>query len=107
MNDRSLAGRTLRWTFTDGPTAGTTFEHVFADDGTVTFRDVKNPPPKESKKGPQYASSEVAPSTHIVSYLSPESGFTLTVAVNLETGRAYGFASNDKQWFALTGTAEE
>lgn len=30
-----FAGKTLRWTFEDGPTAGKTYERVFGDDGTV------------------------------------------------------------------------
>jgi len=103
MNDHTLAGRTLRWTFEGGPTAGKTYEHVFGDE-TVTFREVSGSAPKE---GPKYSSFEIAPSTHLVSYLSPESGFTLTIAVNFETGRIYGFASNDKQWFPVYGTNEE
>lgn len=33
----SLRGRTLRWTFADGPTAGTTYEHTFNDDGSIGY----------------------------------------------------------------------
>ena len=36
----AVRGRTIRWTFADGPTAGTTFEHEFKHDGTVVFRTV-------------------------------------------------------------------
>jgi len=102
MNDHTLAGRTLRWTFESGPTAGKTYEHVFGDE-TVAFREADG---KFNDVKPKYSSFEVAPSTHLVSYLSPESGFTLTIAVNFETGRIYGFASNDKQWFPVYGTNE-
>ena len=42
---------------------------------------------------------------HLVSYLS-DSGYTLTVAMNLETGRIYGFASNDKEWHPVSGRLE-
>jgi hypothetical protein len=50
--------------------------------------------------------STVAPGVQMVSYLSPESGYTLTVAMNFETKRIYGFASNEKEWHPVSGTME-
>ncbi|HEX4963808.1 MAG TPA: hypothetical protein VF173_23485 [Thermoanaerobaculia bacterium] len=101
----SLSGQTLRWTFNDGPTAGGTYEHTFEPDGSVEFRKLdgsgKGKPTREKK----YASFEIAPSVHLVSYLGA-SGYTLTVSVNLETGELHGFASNDKEWYPLSGTSE-
>ena len=42
-----------------------------------------------------------------MSYLAEESGYTLTVAMNFETGRLYGFASNDKECVdPVSGTLE-
>jgi hypothetical protein len=139
MSERSLAGRTIRWTFDDGPTAGTTYEHTFSQNGTVTWRDVnaKKQPATSGKKagsgdgkeaadgkeakegkatdgkaangnepwGVPYASYEVAPDVHLVSYLS-DSGYTLTVTLNLETLQCSGVASNDKEWYPSTGTIE-
>jgi hypothetical protein len=112
---QSLAGRTLRWTFAEGPTAGKTFEHTFHSDGTVVWRGVdgaaQDKPKREggaSASAPpkvRYASFEVAPDTHLVSYLS-EAGFTLTVALNFKTGQCYGVASNNEAWYPLTGTFE-
>jgi len=110
---RSLAGRTFRWRFAEGPTAGKTYEHTFHPDGTVVWREVGgnsgNPQAAQDKPKPEsgvkYASFEVAPETHLVSYLSG-SGYTLTVAMNLDTLRCWGVASNDKQWYPLTGTLE-
>lgn len=104
---KSLSGMTLRWKFDEGPTAGTTYEHTFRPDGTVVFRDISRSD-KPSKEGPgaKYAAFEVAPATHLVSYLSKESGYTLTVALNFETQKCFGVASNQKEWFPLTGTLE-
>jgi hypothetical protein len=117
---KSLAGRTIRWTFDDGPTAGKTYEHTFFPDGTVTWRDVggakKHPAESTEKatsgdssdkepKGVPYASFEIAPDVHLVSYLS-DSGYTLTVTLNLETLQCSGIASNDKEWYTSTGTIE-
>ena len=104
---KSLSGMTLRWKFDDGPTAGTIYEHTFRPDGTVVFRDVsKNERPSKDSPGAKYAAFEVAPATHLVSYLSKESGYTLTVALNFETQKCFGAASNQKEWFPLTGTLE-
>jgi hypothetical protein len=109
----SLAGQTLRWKFNEGPTAGTVYEHAFRSDGTVVWRDasagarVEAEPGERSKRTPatKYASFEVAPGTHLVSYLS-ESGYTLTVALNFDTKRCWGIASNEKEWYPLTGSFE-
>ncbi|MEP7011396.1 MAG: MoaF N-terminal domain-containing protein [Acidobacteriota bacterium] len=115
---RSLAGQTIRWTFEDGPTAGKTYEHTFFPDGTVAWRDVngaKKQPAKSTEaepsangkepKGVPYASFEVAPDVHLVSYLS-DSGYTLTVTLNLETLQCSGVASNAEEWYPSTGTVE-
>lgn len=112
---KSVAGRTFRWTFNEGPTAGKTYEHTFNPDGTVVYREASGAAKGKSeggksapeKKAPptRYAAFEVAPETHMVSYLAG-SGFTLTVAMNLQTKKCYGVASNEKQWFPVTGTLE-
>ncbi len=41
-----------------------------------------------------------------VSYLSG-SGYTLTVVLNFDDHRLVGFASNEKQWFPVSGSFEE
>jgi hypothetical protein len=106
---KSLAGMTLRWRFDEGPTAGTVYEHTFRPDGTVVWRDVGKPEPsgKNAKdaSGVKYASFEVAPATHLVSYRA-ESGYTLTVALNFETQKCFGAASSSKEWYPLSGTLE-
>ncbi|MHB0968384.1 MAG: MoaF N-terminal domain-containing protein [Thermoanaerobaculia bacterium] len=100
-----LAGKTFVWTFHDGPTVGASYEHEFREDGTVVFRDTHEHAGSENKKnaaGARYATFEIAPSIHLVSYLS-DAGYTLTVAMNLRSGTLHGFASNDTQWFPVTG----
>jgi hypothetical protein len=104
----ALAGRTFRWTFADGPTAGKTYEHTFSTDGTVVFKEVGGPGQTGSagaSPGVRYASFEIAPQIHLVSYLSTH-GYTLTVAMNLGSKKLNGFASNDKEWYPLEGTVE-
>ena len=108
----SLAGRTLRWTFAKGPTANKTYEHTFNDDGTVVFREVgpaaaKQPEPSGNSKTPiHYASYEVAHGLHFMSYLSPDSGYTLTVVVDMNKRVVHAVASGAKEWYPLEGTLD-
>jgi hypothetical protein len=103
--ETSLSGRTLRWKFDEGPTAGGTYEHTFQPDGTVVYRKLGGAETGKPANGKKYASFEVAPDVYLVSYLG-DAGYTLTVALNFETGKLYGFASNDKEWYPVSGTSE-
>lgn len=100
----SLRGRTFHWTFEEGPTAGSTYEHTFEPDGSVAFRKLGGAADGKPTREKRYGSFEVAPDVHLVSYLAEESGYTLTIAMNLDTGRLYGFASNDKEWYPVSGS---
>lgn len=117
----SLAGQTMQWEFHDGPTAGRVYEHTFNNDGTVLYKQLNDdgtdktpstssqadgakdrastPTPKPTK----YASFAVGEGMHLVSYLS-DMGWTLTVNVNTADQELHGFASNDKEWYPVTGT---
>lgn len=100
----SLHGKTLRWTFKDGPVRGHTFEHTFASNGSLRWRSAG----ADAKEHHESASAAVRVSddVHVVSYLSKESGYTLTVALNLTSGTATGFASNGKEWVQQSGVFE-
>jgi phenolic acid decarboxylase len=100
----SLYGKTLRWTFTDGPVAGKTFEHTFNEDGTVVFRSVDGNEKGKTTRAKDSAVVKFTNDVFAVSYLA--GGYTLTVVLNLEQGEMIGFASNDKQWFQQKGTFE-
>jgi hypothetical protein len=102
----SLSGQTLRWKFEEGPTAGGTYEHAFNPDGSVEFKKLDSDGKGKPTRVKKYAAFEVAPKVHLVSYLAEESGYTLTVALNFDTLRLYGFASNDKEWHPVSGTLE-
>ena len=102
----SLSGKTLRWTFVDGPTAGTTFEHTLNPDGTIVWRAVDGPYKGASRQEKHYGAVRIDNQTWAVSYLA-ESGHTLTVVLDFADHRATGFASDDKTWHQLSGTFEE
>jgi len=105
--DRHVAGTTQRWTFVSGPTAGKTYEHVFAEDGTVTFREAKAGEDGSHSGGdrPRYGVAHVADGIHVVSYLS-KAGYTLTVVLNERDHSLHGFASSDKEWHQVDGRFE-
>jgi hypothetical protein len=107
----ALRGKTLRFTFEEGPTAGTSYDHTFSDEGTVTWHDpaaahTESPDEKATKEpATRYGSFQVTDDVYVVSYLS-KSGYTLTVALNFETDELFGFASNDENWYPVRGIFE-
>jgi MoaF N-terminal domain len=104
--EAAVRGKTIRLTWTEGPTKGTTYEHVFHPDGTVEWHDPKNPPkPGTAKERPRYGATRVADGIYAVSYLAP-SGYTLTVVLNFHDHKMVGFASGAKEWYPVQGTFE-
>jgi len=101
-------GQTMRWTWTDGPTKGTTHEHTFNDDGTVVWHKVTGdaqPKPEQNGEHAEYAVFKVTDDVSAVSYLS-DSGYTLSVVLNFADKDLVGFASNSEQWYPVKGKFE-
>lgn len=119
MGSDPVRGKTIRWTYDDGPMAGKTFEHTFSDDGTVTWREAggedrgtKPPSNGKQKTGKaattpkaKYEVAVVNPDVCAVSYLS-ESGFTLTSVLDFDSGTVVSFASNEKELVPQHGMFE-
>jgi MoaF N-terminal domain len=110
---QEVRGKTMQWTWTEGPTKGTTHEHVFHDDGTVEWHAVGGEQQKGAAKAggkaakkekPEYAAMKAADGVVAVSYLSPESGYTLTVVLNFNDHKMVGIASGAKDWHPVKGT---
>ena len=85
----SLSGKTIRWTFIDGPVAGITFEHTFHEDGRVTWRYVDGEHKGTELTEKSYSAIKVNEKTWVISYLAA-SGHTLTVVLNLDDGNGVG-----------------
>jgi len=99
-----ISGKTLRFTWDDGPTKGETHEHVFHEDGSVEYQKVSGAPAKgKPAREKKYAAVKITDDVYVVSYLAA-SGFTLTTVLNFDDNTIVGFASNDKQWFPIKGT---
>jgi hypothetical protein len=107
-----IRGKTMLFTWNDGPTKGKTYEHVFHQDGTVDFHAAGESPKGASQPGaqpagdkPEYAAEKLTDGLYAVSYLSPQ-GYTLTTVLNFDDHRMVGFASSAKDWFPVHGTFE-
>ena len=105
LRAQEIRGKTIRFTWTDGPTKGQTHEHVFHEDGAVEFRSIDGTQKGKPMKEKEYAAMKVAQNVFLVSYLA-SSGYTLTVALNLRSHEVFGVASNAKEWFPIQGTLE-
>jgi hypothetical protein len=102
----AIRGKTIRLTWTEGPTRGMTHEHVFHRDGTVEWRDADAAGKGgAAKERPAYAAVEVADGVYAVSYLAP-SGYTLTAVLNFRDQKVVGFASSAKDWHPVRGRFE-
>jgi hypothetical protein len=99
----ALTGKSLTWTFVNGPMAGTTFGHTFHDDGSVTWRILDGQYKGASAREKACGAVKINDKTLAVSYLAA-SGHTLTVVLSLDDGSAVAFASNEKSWELLNGT---
>jgi len=105
MSANPLQGKTMRWTFIDGPMANKTFEHSFDKEGGVSFRELNG----DAKRKPSHATkcevATVGNDVYAVSYLG-SSGYTLTTVLDYRTGKLVGFASNEKELTVQKGTFE-
>jgi hypothetical protein len=105
----AVRGKTIRMTWTAGPTKGSTHEHVFHEDGTVewhapgTQKSSAGGQAAEVKEKPDYAAVRVADDIYAVSYLAG-SGYTLTVVLNFREKTIVGFASSSNDWHPVQGT---
>ncbi|PYQ48305.1 MAG: hypothetical protein DMF59_16390 [Acidobacteria bacterium] len=89
----SIKGHTVRWKWTEGPTAGKVYDHTFGADGSVVFREVKDGVPQgDASRAKQSGTFALSSDVEIVSYLSDH--------------KMYGFASNEKQLWPVSGTFE-
>ena len=117
MESDPVRGKTIRWTYEDGPMAGKSFEHSFRSDGTVTWRETgaeKTPkqPTNSERNGKgqvdsqaKYEISPVNDEVYAVSYLSA-SGYTLTSVLDFARGTVVSVASNEKELVVQRGTFE-
>ena len=106
MKSDPIRGKTIRWTFSDGPMAKKAFEHTFADDGSLTFRSLDSKGDGDPTRVEKYEVASLGSDVHAVSYLG-SSGYTLTVVLDDRDGRLVAFASNDKGVTLQHGTFEE
>lgn len=102
-----LAGRTVRLTWAEGPTAGQVHEHAFHGDGTGHWHALARSPQGETAgEDAPCLLGQADEKVMLISYPSPVAGYTLSVALNLETGRHVAIASDARSWMPARGTFE-
>ncbi len=99
-----LSGKTLRWTYSDGPMKGKVFEHRFGTDGTVSWKEGGDAKPSADSSA-TYQHARINDDVTVFSYLST-SGFTLTTVVDEKSGSIVSFASNEKELMIQHGKLE-
>lgn len=107
MAKNPIRGKTLLFHFVDGIMANKTFEHRFADDGTVTFRMVMEGKASSAPTPGGSIRYEVAPIRDDVCAVSyPSKGYTLTTILDFESMKLVAFSSNEKTVSIQHGTFE-
>jgi hypothetical protein len=97
-----IRGETIRWSFDDGPTKGTVFEHTFNQDGSVSYRmDGSNKTTRED----HYECVALGDAGYVVSYLA-KSGWTLTAVLDEKDKSVTAIASNAQQLVVQHGHFE-
>jgi len=109
MSADPIRGKTIRWTYEDGPMAGKAFEHTIASDGTVSWRQLGEPKKGQNGSAPEpsvrYEVARVNDHVYAVSYLA-RSGYTLTSVLDTRAGTVVSVASNEKELVVQRGTFE-
>jgi hypothetical protein len=106
MKSDPIRGKTIQWTFSDGPMANRTFEHSFRGDGSVSFRPLDGNSDGKPTNVKKYEIATVGPDVYAASYLGP-SGYTLTVVLDYRSAQLVAFASNEKDLTLQHGTFRE
>lgn len=104
---KHVQGKTIRFTWTAGPTQGQSHDHQFGDDGLVEWSAAAaqgGAVPARGERVP-YAAMDVGDDVCLVSYLA-KSGYTLTVALEFNQATLSGVASNEKTWVPVFGAFE-
>jgi hypothetical protein len=104
MRSDPVRGKTLRWRYDDGPVKGKTFEHAFAMDGMVKYREITSAGTGTGSDEPgiHYEAIPIDDHIYVVSYLA-SSGWTLTTVVDTRSRKIVSFASNEKQLVSQQG----
>lgn len=105
MKANPIVGKTIQWTYSDGPMATKAFEHTFEEDGAVSYHVVGGKPGAKPTREKKYEVAAVSDDVYAVSYLG-SSGYTLTSVLNFESGKVVSFASNEKELVVQHGTFE-
>ncbi len=98
-----VRGRTIRWTWKEGPEKGPPVEHLFREDGQMLFRAVNGRRKGLAQDERKYESTRVDPDLYTVSYRTA-AGATVTLFLNFKDRTLLGFSSDSEGWYPSRGT---
>ena len=98
-----IRGRTIRWTWKEGPDKGSLVEHVFGEDGRMVLRVMNGRHKSTAKLERKYESTRVGPDVYTVSYRTA-AGSTMTVFLNFKDRTLLGLSSDSEGWYPARGT---
>lgn len=103
MKSDPISGNTFHLVFEDGPMAKRALEHVFDEEGNITWSvlgaDASSAPPGEFR----YEVATVVQNVFAVAYLGPL-GHTLTTVFDFNTGKVVAFGSSERVLTTHRGT---
>jgi hypothetical protein len=105
MRPDPVAGKTLVWTFSDGPMAHRSFQHRFGVDGRLTWQALGAEATGSPSDELPYEVAPLGRNGCVVSYLG-DNGQTSTIALDFETQLLVAFISTATSLTMQHGTFE-
>ncbi len=97
-----LKGKTITWTWTKGTFKGGKDQVSLLTNGSIFCKGIAGQEKDQEVKGEEYQIIKISENVHTLSW-QESNGWTVTVTLNLDENRAYGFVSNNREWHPLSG----
>ncbi len=101
----NLIGKTITWTWTEGAFKGGKYEVILHNDGKIHWKGLEGVEKDQEAMDKEYKVIKAGENIYTLSWLE-SIGWTVTVTLNIEENKAYGFVSNHKEWYPLSGVIE-
>ena len=98
----TIKGKTITWEWTKGAFKGGIYKNTFHKDGRVHWRGIAGAEAGKDGIEKEYSEMNVAENVFSISWLE-SIGYTVTVTLNFNNNTIYGIASNEKEWYPLSG----
>ncbi|MDC1162316.1 phenolic acid decarboxylase [Tenacibaculum sp.] len=101
----SLVGKTIIWEWIEGAFKGGKYEVSLFNNGSIHWKGLEGAEKGQEATDKQYSIMQISNNVHTLSWLE-SIGWTVTVTINTKENTAFGFVSNNEQWYPLSGILE-